>query len=612
MRLTSATIISLLVLGAFTGRKSDAQTYTITTVAGGGSDRGDSGPAMDAYLGTPGMAVDSKGNLYIADAANNLIREVTPDGIISSIAGDAVNQKAGYAGDGGPATKALLDAPQAVAVDSAGRIYIADGSGRIRMISTSGIIMTVAGGGTDISDGIQATQAALQTPEDVAVDNAGNLFIADRDANKVRKVAPDGTISTVAGCGFCVDLGDGGSAIKASLNGPYGVAVDSKGDVFIADTLHFRIRKVTPDGNITTVAGNGAGSYSGDGGQAASAGMYIPKSVAVDSAGNLFITDTGDHRIRMVAGNGVINTIAGNGSQGIAGDGGPALDAGLNLPQGIALAGSKIYFVDGEQVIRLLTPKAGAPPSVSAGGVVSAGAFGQFTAAAPGSWIEIYGSNLSATTRSWSGDDFSGINAPTKLDATTVTIGGLPAFVDYISPTQVNAQVPSGIGTGLQPLIVTTDAAGASASYSLKINNTEPGLLAPPSFKIGGTQYVAAFFADGVTYVLPPGAIAGLPSRRAKPGDTITLYGVGFGPVSPNIPAGQIVQGKNSVSDLHIFFGSTQATYTYAGLAPDAVGLYQFNVVVPDVPASDSVPLTFSLDGTNGTQTLYIAVQNGS
>ncbi|MBV9401988.1 MAG: hypothetical protein JO062_28700 [Bryobacterales bacterium] len=250
-------------------------------------------------------------------------------------------------------------------------------------------------------------------------------------------------------------------------------------------------------------------------------------------------------------------------------------------------------------------------PSIKSGGVISAGAFGAFSAIAPGSWIEIYGSNLAGNTRSWSSADFSGVNAPTSLDGTSVTIGGQKAFVDYISPGQVNAQVPSTVGSGSQGIVVAT-ATGATVPYTITVNAVEPGFLAPPSFKVAGNQYVVALFSDGA-YVLPPGAVAGVTSRRAQPGDTITLYGVGFGPVAPNTPAGQIVQQNNALTlPFKLSFGSTNAPVTYDGLAPSAVGLYQFNVTVPSVSSSDLVPLTFTLNGANGSQTLYIAVQNST
>ena len=252
------------------------------------------------------------------------------------------------------------------------------------------------------------------------------------------------------------------------------------------------------------------------------------------------------------------------------------------------------------------------PPSITSGGVVSASSFGQFKSIAPGSWIEIFGSNLSTNSRSWTGTDFSGVNAPTSLDKTKVTVGGQDAFISFISPGQVNAQVPSNIGTGPQSIVATTPA-GSSAPYTITVNSVQPGLLAPSSFSIAGKQNVVALFSDGTTFVLPPATISGVASRRAQPGDVITLYGIGFGPVTPSIPAGQIVQQNNTLAlPFQILFGPTPAAFLYDGLAPSAVGLYQFNVTVPNVASSDAVPVTFTVGGVAQTQTLYIAVQSGS
>jgi uncharacterized protein (TIGR03437 family) len=246
-------------------------------------------------------------------------------------------------------------------------------------------------------------------------------------------------------------------------------------------------------------------------------------------------------------------------------------------------------------------------PTVQA--AISASAYGAFPTFAPGSWIEIYGTNLAAGTETWSSSDFYGVIGPTMLGATTVTIGGQSAFIDYVSPTQVNVQVPGQVGTGAQPLIVTT-AAGASQPFSVTVDTTQPGLLAPSNFNIGGVQYVVALFPDG-SFVLPPGAISGLTSRRAQPGDAILLYGVGFGTVNPGSPPGQLVEQLNTLTaPFTVSFGGTEATVAYDGLAPNFMGLYQFNVNVPAVAASDTVPLTFSLGGAGGTQTLSIAIGN--
>lgn len=244
-------------------------------------------------------------------------------------------------------------------------------------------------------------------------------------------------------------------------------------------------------------------------------------------------------------------------------------------------------------------------------GVITAGGYGGFSSIAPGTWMEIYGTNLATTLgQTWTGSDFNGTLAPTALGGTTVTVGGKPAFIDYVSNGQVNAQVPSGVASGPQPVVVTT-AGGVSAAYTVTVKPLMPGLLSPSSFTLPAGQYVTALFKDGVTFVLPPGAIRGLASARAKPGDIITLYGVGFGPVTPDDAAGQIEQTTNTVqASFQASFGNIPATVNYDGLAPTYVGLYQFNVVVPNVAASDSVPFTFSLGGTSGSQTLLIAIQN--
>ena len=255
----------------------------------------------------------------------------------------------------------------------------------------------------------------------------------------------------------------------------------------------------------------------------------------------------------------------------------------------------------------------GGSPGITPNGVVSAGAFGGFPSVAPGSWMEIFGNNLSTTSRSWAGSDFTGNQAPTSLDKVKVTIGGQDAFIDFVSPGQINAQVPSNTPTGAQQMTV-TNANGTSSSYAITVNPLQPGLLAPPAFLVGGKQYLVAQFADG-TFVAPPNAIAGVASRQAKPGETIVIYGVGFGPVldsgNQNIPAGTIVTAVNKLSNsLSMSFGGANTALSYQGLAPNFVGLYQFNVVVPTVANSDLVPFTFSLNGTGGTQTLFTAIHN--
>lgn len=249
------------------------------------------------------------------------------------------------------------------------------------------------------------------------------------------------------------------------------------------------------------------------------------------------------------------------------------------------------------------------PPAVT--NVISASAFGAFTSAAPGTYIEVYGSNLAppSDTRTWLASDFNGNSAPTSLDGTMVTVGGQSAFVSFISPGQVNAQVPSNVATGSQAVTVTNS--GGSASYTINVNPTEPGLLAPASFLLNGKQYVVAQHLNG-TYVLPVGLIAGVTSSPAAAGETVSIYGVGFGPAatsSGTIPAGQIVTASNSLMNpVQMQVGGKSATLGYQGLAPTLVGAYQFNLVVPSGISGDSL-LTFTQNGTPSTQTLYLSVQ---
>jgi uncharacterized protein (TIGR03437 family) len=239
-------------------------------------------------------------------------------------------------------------------------------------------------------------------------------------------------------------------------------------------------------------------------------------------------------------------------------------------------------------------------PAISSGGVQSAGGFSAKAGCAPGTWLEIFGNNLATTTRTWAGSDFSGSNAPTSLDTVTVTIGGKNAYVDYVSPGQVNVQVPDGIPTGPGVPLVLTSGGVPSAPFIVQPANLAPALLAPAQapFNVNGKQYVVAQLQDQ--------SFTGIPSRPAKPGDVLTIYGIGFGPVTPPTPAGTIAAGITSLTNQVTFqFGQTPATVSYQGLTPGLVGLYQFNVAVPNVPPGD-----YSLAVTGVAQTLSISVGN--
>jgi sugar lactone lactonase YvrE len=352
----------------------------ITTVAGNGTAGyftgygGDGGAATSALLYYPaGVAVDAAGNLFIADTANQRVRKVSASGVISTVAG---NGTPGYSGDGGPATAAQLAGPSGVAVDGAGNLFIADnGNERVRKVSATGVITTVAGNGTPgySGDGGAATSARLSRPLGVAVDAAGNLFIADSSNNRVRKVSVSGVITTVAGTGTSGYSGDGGPATSAWLSYPSGVAVDAAGDLFIADSSNNGVRRVSASGVITTVAGNGRYGYSGDGGPATSAQLYFPQGVAVGAAGDLFIADSYNDRVRKVSAGGVITTVAGTGSYGYSGDGGPATSAQLYRPEGVAVGAAGSLFVadNGNSCVRKVSVvtalQLSAPAAVTAG-----------------------------------------------------------------------------------------------------------------------------------------------------------------------------------------------------------------------------------------------------
>ncbi len=362
-------------LGEFIAEVSTNGTFTVVAGKGvmtglGYTNSGDGGPATSATFYFPSdVAVDSSGELFIADANNLRIRKVSTNGIITTVAGNGMNA---YSGDGCQATNASL-APWGVAVDTFGNLFIADrGNSRIRKVDSNGIITTVAGNGIAAysGDGTAATNASLNRPTSVAVDAAGNLFIADAQNNRIRKVGTNGIITTVAGGG----VGDRLAATDATLNGPLGVAVDASGNLFIAGGN--RIRKVSASGIITTVAGNGSSIYSGDGGAGVNAGLAGPFSVAVDLFGNLFIADGNSARIREVDTNGIIRTVAGNGTASYSGDGGAATNATLNEPTGIAVdVFDNLFIADqGNNRIRevgtngIITTVAGMGPSYPGGG----------------------------------------------------------------------------------------------------------------------------------------------------------------------------------------------------------------------------------------------------
>jgi uncharacterized protein (TIGR03437 family) len=592
------------------GRIRILSNGTITTVAGNaqpaGFYSGDGGPATNAQLSFPmGAVVDSAANLYFADSENSRVRKVS-DGIIVTVAG---NGTFGFSGDKGSATSAALNNPLGVALDTSGNLYIADhDNNRVRKVSTNGVITTVAGSGTQgfSGDGGLATAAQLNGPSGVAVDSSGNLYIADTDNDRVREVS-NGAITTVAGNGvpgpsngipggrpYGGFSGDGGPAIDAQMSSPTAVAVDRAGNFYISDYDNNRIRKVS-NGIIATVAGNGPNGgisgFGGDGGPATSAQLNEPWGIATDSAGDLYIADAGNQRIRRVS-SGVITTIAGDGMPAYSGDNGPAVNAGLNGPTGIAVDSLGIIYVSDTRNsrVRILTP--GTSPTISLNGVVPV--YSSVPIVQAGSWVSIYGTELATGTFLWNND------FPTSLGGTSVTIANEPAYLWAVSPTQINLQVPADIVANVATVTVTTSNGTGTSTVKF-------AQQAPSFSLLGDDKHVAAEIATpsgtgaygGGTYdLLGPVDTFSFTTRPVKAGETLMLYGVGFGPTSPAVTSGMLFSGSAPTVDrILIYIGGVQAHITYSGIMQ--AGLYQIDVTVPGAPSGDQ-PL---LAVVNGVQT---------
>lgn len=590
------------------------QGYVISTVAGGGAyitSIGNGQPAQNAYLNSPdSVAVDAAGNLYIADSGNNMIRRVSAaTGLMEAFAGTGTR---GLSGDGGPAKSAQLWAPRTVILDAAGNVYISDTSNnRVRKVDANGIITTIAGSANTftngaLGDGGAALSAALNLPRGLALDATGNLYIADSGNLRVRKVDTKGIITTFAGSGrtgTVGNVGDGGDPTLANIV-PAGLALDTAGNLFIADYGNNLIRKVA-GGTISSIAGTGTGGYSGDGSTATSALTREAQGVAVDSAGNVFIADTGNAVIRRIS-SGIISTIAGNGGIGSSGDGGPAGAATLDYPTGVTVTGNGLVYIANSTLgayrdarIRVLTPVTATLPVISPNGVV--GVFSTSTSIAPGSWISIYGSNFASGTQVWNGD------FPTVLGNVVVTINSLPAYIWYVSPSQINVQAPDDTTVGTVAVTVTTP--GGTATGTVTLNPYSPSLSlfnAKYPVAIVVTPGKAGNSGQGYDYIGPPGAFS-FPSRPAVPGETVLLFGVGFGPTIPAVRAGAPFSGvAYSETVPNISIGGVPANVAFAGMVQ--AGLFQFNVVVPPGLTGD-LNLQVSVNGSAIQRTIYLTLQ---
>jgi len=573
---------------------ASGQTEIITTVAGNGTGgaSGDNGPATAAELYQPnGIAVDASGDLFIADTRNSRIRKVSSSGIITT-----------FVGSGGLAASPPLSQPGGVAVDSSGNLFIADtGSGLIRKVAAGGSRVTIVAGSGSTGfngDGGPATSATLSGPEGVAVDTSGNIFIADTFNNVIRKVA-GGTISTVAGNNTQGFSGDKGPATSAQLDNPTGIFVDASGNLYIADRGNNRVRMVSAGGTITTIAGNATAGSLGDNGPATSAELYSPSGVAVDASGNIYIAATYNNRIREISG-GIITTVAGNGARTFAGDGGPPTSAALYYPGGVALdASGDIFIADsGNNRIREVSASTMPAPSIGSGGIVPVGS--AVSTIQPGEWVSIYGTNLAGSTMYWNG------NFPTLLGGTTVMIDGNAAFLSFVSPGQINLQAPNDTSTGSVPVVVKTASGTSTSTVTL-------AQFAPSFFLQADGKHVAGIIVrpDGSYDTIgPTGNSLGYPTVAAKAGDSLELFAGGLGPTDPAVSAGQLFSSAapttNPVS-LLIDNVNVTPSLSFAGLSE--AGVYQINLTVPAGLGMGDVSLVATVGGVQTQSGVVISLQ---
>jgi len=605
-------------------RRIAAATGAMATVAGNGTAAlaGDGGPATQAELNAPlGLALDSGGDLYIADTGNRRIRLVTAaTGAISTIAGTSLN------GDGGLAAGAVLNIPQGVAADAAGDLFIAESSLIREVNAATHIISTFAGGGTSTQDGVPALQAKLE-PISLAFDSAGNLMVGE--AGLIRRIDAGGIVTTIAGTGVVGYSGDGGPAIEAQVGHVAALAVDSSGGVLFADSGNNRLRRVdTGTGVITTVAGNGqatftglgqaatatgignvagvavdsngniyiggantylilkispagavsiaggagACGYIGDGGTAATA-FLCPSSVALDSSANIFVGDAACYCVRRIAADsGIIQTVVGNGTMGYTGDNGPATQAELRSVSAIALSGTTLYVADGTaRVVRAVTPDT--PPTLPGTPILEAlgnAASYQLGPVAPGELVTLFGHYLGpATPAQWE----LGSNGLLSIPNANVQIffDDVPAPLIYISAGQINAIAPYSVANGLSTVRI--QAAGGSVS------NTG----------IGATATAPAIFGYGI--VNEDGSLNG-PSSPAPVGTYVTMYGTGLGQTVPSGVDGTVTPTTNyptqqypvklTIAQSPLFSTPVPMKLLYAGPAPGlAAGVCQIDAVVP-------------------------------
>ena len=554
---------------------------TIKLVAGGNgfpAPLGDGGPAVKADIGTTSnITVDFAGNLYLWDTSDSRIRKVDTAGIISSVTATIGQLKEIQQGG-------------TLATDSAGNLYIADPQSYVvRKVNTSGVMTTIAGNGTmslsgTNGNGSQANSVSICPPDGVAVDRNGNVYFGATLANPcgtIRKIDSSGVLST-----FLSSTGPAGSL--------FAMAIDNSGNLYLCDReIGTRIYRVTPGGAVTTIAGNGTNGFSGDGGPATSAQLFEAHGVAVDSAGNVYIADTGNSRVRKVDTSGIITTVAGGGKTNPV-DGGPptgillgALDVAVDSANNLYIAaGGGVYKVSGLTGGSGTTPPAA--PAISPNGVVNGASFQAGVTA--NSWVTIQGTNLAAQTDDWSHSIVNGA-LPTSLDGVSVSMGGRPAYIYFISPGQLNVLAPD-VPAG--PITVTvTTAGGTSPAFATTANAYGPAFFTWPNNQVVATR-------QDYSYAVKAGTFAGATTVPAKPGDVIILWATGFGPTLPAAPLGAPVPasgGYPTASAPTVTINNLPATVYGAALAPGSAGLYQIAIQVPSSLADGDWPIQATIGG---------------
>jgi uncharacterized protein (TIGR03437 family) len=466
-----------------------------------------------------------------------------------------------------------------LAVDSKGNLYIADYlDGRIRKVDTSGNITTVAGNSASLGlggfsgDGGPATSAGLNSPTGVALDSAGNIYIADYGNQRIRKVDTSGKITTIAGIGFVTgsDSGDGGPATKAELGNVYDVAVDGKGNVYIADSEH--IRQINSSGIISTAVHGFFGTCVLSPTPAAGADVSA-NGFGLDSAGNLYIADKSADCIQELETNGMVSTIAGGGAN--TGNGVPATSAELISPAAVALDSAGNLYIAASGSIRKVTASTTQPSSEpiisTTNGVVNGASF--TLGISPNSWVTIKGTGFSTVTDTWTVTD--GV-LPTSLDGVSVSIGGLPAYVNYVSPTQINVLTPADL-TDQFPTVTVTNSVGTSVPATVLSEPYMPAFFTWPENQVVATH-------EDFTWAVKNGTFPGTTTVPAKPGETIILWGTGFGPTAPAFPPGITVPSSTTYSTTMlptVEVNLVNAMVYGAALAPGFAGLYQLAFQVP-------------------------------